>query len=86
MCVCVCVCIHMCLHLVGEQWREGEIKAPAYTFFFFCISQFIRKALVKDTDEQLDERCAGRGLWATVWRFHDSPGAPSSRWAPIWKL
>ena len=80
--VCVYVCVCVCVY----QWREGEIKAPAYIFFFFCISQFIRKALVKDTDEQLDERCAGQGLWGRVWRFRDSRGAPPSRCAPVWKL
>ena len=32
-CVCVCVCVHMCLHLVAEQWREGEIKAPEIEAF-----------------------------------------------------
>lgn len=33
-CVCACVCAHVYRHMyviyvLGEQWREGEMKAPA---------------------------------------------------------
>ena len=84
-CVCVCVYTYACTWLGSSGGREKLKHQPTF-FFFLLISQFIRKALVKDTDEQLDERCAGRGLWGTVWCFHDSPAAPLSRCAPIWKL